>query len=96
MPHPTLKPALAILAVLAPVAILSMAAPAAAEFQKRYFVTEAEALRICGSDPVVWVNKNTGVYHLKTSRWYGKTKDGAYGCQSELDRAGDHLAKVEK
>jgi len=69
------------------------AAPAAA---KRYFATEADAAKGCGTEVVVWINKITGVYHLKESRWYGKTKDGAYACKNEMDLAGNHGAKTEK
>jgi hypothetical protein len=61
--------------------------------EARTFAVEVDAVRACGSDPVVWINKKNGIYHLKTSRWYGKTKDGAFACQSEADKAGHHQAK---
>ncbi len=93
MARPILKPFLVGLFLVLPLAGL-LAAPAAVE--KRFFATEADALKACGSDTVVWANKNTDVYHLNTSKWYGKTKDGAFGCRSEMDRAGFHASKVEK
>jgi hypothetical protein len=71
-------------------------ASAAAAGTDRTFAAEADALKACGSDPVVWINKKHSVYHLKTSRWYGKTKGGAYACQGDMEKAGHHLAKDER
>jgi hypothetical protein len=70
--------------------------PAAAAAAEHTFAAEADAIKACGNDPVVWINKKHSVYHLKTSRWYGKTKGGAYACQSEMDKAGHHQAKDER
>ncbi|MGH2478043.1 MAG: hypothetical protein ACRED7_12345 [Stellaceae bacterium] len=47
------------------------------------FPTEQQAQQHCPNDTVVWLNTKTGVYHIKGSRWYGATKDGAYVCQHE-------------
>ena len=63
---------------------------------KRTFTTEAEAVTGCGTDPVVWINRNTEVFHLKESRWYGKTKDGAFACRGEAELSGFHAAKTVK
>lgn len=97
MAHLTPKSILAALLLLLPLAAMPVS-PAAANnsVPKRFFATEADAQRGCGSDTVVWANKNTEVYHLNNSHWYGKTKDGAFGCRTELDRAGYHASKVEK
>jgi len=45
------------------------------------FATEAAAQAHCPSDAVVWLNTNTGIYHEKGMRWYGRTKHGAYVCR---------------
>lgn len=57
-------------------------------FQSVYFDTAQAAGQACPGDIVVWVNKETGVYHYPGRRWYGRTKDGAYMCESSRDRAG--------
>lgn len=62
----------------------------------RLLPTEAAAAAACGRDPVVWLNRNTGVFHLPGMKWYGKTKDGGYGCRSELERAGKTLSKAKE
>ncbi|MEI6985861.1 MAG: hypothetical protein WCK65_07025 [Rhodospirillaceae bacterium] len=77
---------------------LMLAAPVAAfaaDPVLHIFTTEADATAGCGKDAVVWLNKSTKVYHSKGSRWFGKTKDGAYGCQAEMEKAGNHGAKLE-
>lgn len=52
------------------------------------FDTESAAQSHCPSDTVVWLNTNSGVYHEKGMRWYGRTKHGAYVCRKEADAAG--------
>jgi hypothetical protein len=47
------------------------------------------------SDPVVWVNTSSNVYHMKGSKYYGNTKAGKYMCQSAANSAGAHQAKNE-
>jgi hypothetical protein len=53
------------------------------------FSTEAAAQAHCPRDQVVWLNTNSGIYHEKGMRWYGRTKHGAYVCRKEADAAGD-------
>jgi hypothetical protein len=53
------------------------------------FATEAAAQAHCPKDEVVWLNTNTGIYHEKGMRWYGRTRSGAYVCRKEADAAGD-------
>jgi hypothetical protein len=64
-------------------------APAAATAQLAEFDSEAAAQKHCPSDQVVWLNTNSGIYHEKGMRWYGRTKHGAYVCRKEADAAGD-------
>lgn len=52
------------------------------------FATEDGAQKHCPIDTVVWLNTNSGIYHLKGERWYGRTKHGAYVCKKEADTAG--------
>jgi hypothetical protein len=48
------------------------------------------------SDPVVWVNTSSHVYHMQGTKYYGNTKSGKYMCKSAADTAGDHAAKNEQ
>lgn len=57
--------------------------------QLHLFDTEAAAQRHCPRDEVVWLNTNSGIYHEKGMRWYGRTKAGAYVCRKEANAAGD-------
>lgn len=66
-------------------------APAMAASPKVY-KTEAGAQKHCPSDTVVWANTDSGVFHEKGTRWYGKTKDGRYVCKAEAVGAGWHPA----
>jgi hypothetical protein len=38
----------------------------------------APAEQTCPNDIVVWVNTNSGIYHLPGMRWYGRTAAGKY------------------
>ena len=58
-----------------------------------HFHSEQEARQHCPQDVVVWVNTQTGVYHLKGERWYGATKNGAYECRKEADAEGDRMTR---
>ena len=59
--------------------------------QIRMFATEAAAQAHCPRGVVVWQNIPTGIYHEKGTRWYGRTKNGAYVCKKEADAAGDRI-----
>jgi hypothetical protein len=63
--------------------------PSAASTSLAQFETEATAQAHCPKDVVVWLNTNSGIYHEKGMRWYGRTKYGAYVCRKEADTAGD-------
>ncbi|MGH7103430.1 MAG: hypothetical protein ACREFJ_13640 [Acetobacteraceae bacterium] len=58
-----------------------------------HFSSLPEARKACGKDPVVWANLRTDVYHLSGSRWFGKTKRGAYFCEGAVAKAGVHASK---
>jgi hypothetical protein len=53
------------------------------------FDAESIAQTHCPNDQVVWLNTNSGIYHEKGMRWYGRTRHGAYVCRTEADTAGD-------
>jgi len=76
--------AFALLALFAPgvTLALSPSAPLA------NFPTEQQAQQHCPGDAVVWLNLPTSVYHFRGQRWFGATKNGAYVCRGEADRAG--------
>jgi hypothetical protein len=65
------------------------AAPAGANEYK----TEAEAKRACGTDPVVWANLKSKTLHTNGDEYYGKTKEGAFMCQSVAVKEGMHMSK---
>src|SRR6266446_1719460 len=44
---------------------------------------------------MVWVNTDSGVYHQRGTRWYGKTKKGKYMTEADAVRAGYKAAKKE-
>ena len=54
------------------------------------FDSEGAAQQHCPKDTVVWLNTNSGIYHEKGMRWYGRTREGAYVCKAEANAAGDH------
>jgi hypothetical protein len=43
----------------------------------------------CPGDRVVWVNTNSGVYHLEGERWFGRTAAGQYECEKAAKAEGD-------
>ncbi len=62
------------------------------------YAAEADAVKACAADPVVWVNlnKKSKAFHAKGGEFYGKTKKGAYMCEKEGVKAGYHLAQAGK
>jgi hypothetical protein len=56
------------------------------------FKTEAEAKEHCPADKLVWANLTSKAYHLSGDKFYGsgKTKRGAYMCQTDADANGFH------
>jgi hypothetical protein len=53
------------------------------------YTTEQAAQKHCPKDIVVWLNLPSGIYHFQGQRWYANTKNGAFVCEKEADRAGD-------
>jgi hypothetical protein len=57
------------------------------------FKTEAEAKSACGSQSVVWANTSSHALHAPGSKYYGKTKHGAYVCETTAMQSGYHMTK---
>ncbi|AQU86234.1 hypothetical protein B0W47_00790 [Komagataeibacter nataicola] len=53
-------------------------------------IATAQAAPSCPGDTVVWVNQDTGVYHLPGDRWYGQTRHGTYECEKQAVADGAH------
>jgi len=83
-----------LIAILTAGCVTLASAGAYADNPKGY-KTEAGAQKHCPGDEVVWgnVNSKSGAYHFKGTKSYGNTKDGAYACRGELEKAGWHAAK---
>lgn len=60
------------------------------------FASEAQAKSRCPGDTVVWVNRDSKVYHFSGYKSYGTTKNGAYMCERDTASSGFHAAKNEK
>jgi hypothetical protein len=58
------------------------------------FTTVAAAAEHCPNSTVVWSSLSKGhSFHSSSSRYFGKTKHGAYVCESDALAAGFHQAK---
>lgn len=57
------------------------------------FSTEVQAQQHCPGNTVVWANTSSGIYHLQGTRWYGRTKSGAFVCEKEANQAGMRPAR---
>lgn len=85
---------------------MTMAAPAAAAAPAKHvakstrlpkadlFKTTADATAHCPGGTVVWTaGGKSKSFHLASSKYYGKTKHGAYACQADAASFGYHAAK---
>jgi hypothetical protein len=54
------------------------------------FRTEQQAQEHCPDDTVVWVDPQSGGYHLKGAASYGRASAGRYACRGEAKGAGMH------
>ncbi len=52
------------------------------------FRTEQQAREHCPNDTVVWVDPQSGGYHLNASPLYGHSGSGRYACHGEAELAG--------
>jgi pyruvate/2-oxoglutarate dehydrogenase complex dihydrolipoamide acyltransferase (E2) component len=93
-PAPMPAPAAAPAPAPTPAATTSAAAPM--PMGAGEFASEQQARYRCPSDTVVWVNKESHVYHFAGTHNYGHTKQGAYMCEADAKVAGDRAAKNEK
>jgi hypothetical protein len=71
--------------------VFLLVAGAAAARELREFDSEAAAQKHCPKDIVVWSNiKGGGIFHVKGSKLYGKTRDGGFLCRREAEGTGWH------
>jgi hypothetical protein len=61
--------------------------------QAGQYTTELAARARCPSDPVVWVNTPTRIYHYSGTRYYGHTLKGAYMCEADARTGGYRAAR---
>ena len=61
------------------------AAPASTGTSK---ATAAQKAPPASSAGMVWVNTDSGVYHKRGTRWYGRTKKGKYMTEADAIKAG--------
>jgi hypothetical protein len=71
------------------------ATPPATNASTTQFKDEASAKAHCPEDTVVWANLSSKVYHLAGTRYYGKTRKGAYVCKQDADSHGLRLVREE-
>jgi hypothetical protein len=57
------------------------------------YKTEAEAKTACGMGAVVWHATGSKAYHTAKSKYFGKTKHGAYVCEKAAMEDHLHAAK---
>jgi hypothetical protein len=58
------------------------------------FSSAAAAAQHCPGDTVVWSTfSKSKVFHLSSSKYYGKTRHGAFACEKDALAAGYHASK---
>jgi hypothetical protein len=80
---------LALRPVIGSALLLASFALAATDGPLTVFPSEEQAQQHCPRETVVWLNLPTHIYHFKGMRWYGQTRNGAYVCDKEADKAGN-------
>jgi hypothetical protein len=89
-PSGTMAPMAAPASTMAPIAKSSGSKLAKAD----EFKTVALATAHCPGDTVVWSTlSKSKTYHLADSKYYGKTKHGAYVCKGDAVSSGFHALK---
>jgi hypothetical protein len=78
----------------APAATAPVAKPPASLSKSVEFTTLASAAAHCPNSTVVWSTlSKSHSFHTSGSRYFGKTKHGAYVCKDDALTAGFHQAK---
>ncbi len=84
----------AMVPVQTPPATAPVAKPAGTLSKAAEFSTLAEASAHCPTSTVVWSTlSKSHSFHASGSRYFGKTKHGAYVCKDDALAAGFHQAK---
>jgi hypothetical protein len=76
--------------------LLALASPPPAPAQTMSATPKAAMPACPASDPVVWINTSTKVYHMQGDKYFGNTKSGKYACESAAKAAGAHAAGTPK
>jgi hypothetical protein len=58
-------------------------------------VTSDKTAKVSSQKGMVWVNKDTMVYHKEGDRWYGKTKNGEFMTEQEAIKLGARISKQD-
>ena len=91
------KPAMAPMAAPAKQTAAPAAAPATGQpAGAKQYAMESQAKATCPSATVVWANLESKIYHFASHKDYGKTKKGAYMCETDAEAQGMRAAKNEK
>lgn len=74
-------------------AVVAFALPVAANASSHATADNRSTMPSCAaSDPVVWVNTKSKVYHARGDAYFGKTASGVYACTSKAISMGAHLS----
>lgn len=57
------------------------------------YKTLSQAKSACGGSPVVWHARGSKVFHVQGSKYFGKTRHGAYVCEEAAKTHGLHKSK---
>jgi phospholipase C len=79
-----------------PALLLALVMPMAASAAKKAPAGTAAMPACPASDPVVWVNTATHVYHAKGDKYFGNTKAGTYACTSKAAAMGARASGARK
>ena len=57
------------------------------------FDSEAQALKHCGKDAVVWLDVPSHTFWLRGQKGYARTKSGGYTCRKDAMKSGNHASR---
>ena len=57
------------------------------------FDSEAQAIKHCGKDAVVWLDVPSHAFWVKGQKSYARTKNGGYTCRKDATKSGNHASR---